>query len=237
MASKTVFTLSKKVSPVHVSFDMTGKMLLINGISTSPLCNKYCQARVKNPEMICAHCFSIASQWKKGLRENLIENSALLNDHIFTDDEIPILWSPSFMFRFESYGDLQTEIQAANYFKFAEKNPGLHFALWTKNPWIIENMMKTYGIKKPANLRIIGSSYLLNKPMTDYYKKFDFIDNVFTVYSLEYAKEHNIRITCGARSCFHCEKCYIGTHEQYEINELLKADANKARKIGFSIDD
>lgn len=240
MATKKTYTANKEVFPVHVSYDMTGKMENLNGISTSPLCNGYCQERTKNPEMVCAHCFSMAGQWKKGLRENLIENSDLLSDHIFTADEMPILYSPSGMFRFESFGDIMPgekgEIQTANYFNFAAANPGLSFALWTKNPWIIENAMKKYGLKKPANLKIIGSSYYLNKPMTDFYRKYDFIDNVFTVYTLDFAKENNIRITCGGRSCFFCGKCYKGGHDDYEINELLKQDARKARKEGFPID-
>lgn len=240
MAKRTVFTASREVSPVHVSFDMTGKMEGLNGISTSPLCNDYCMARTKNPEMVCSHCFSMAGQWKKGLRENLIENSNLLSDHVFTPEEMPILWSPSGMFRFESFGDLlpgeKGEKQVTNYFHFAEANPGLWFALWTKNPWIIKRAIEKYGLKKPANLKIIGSSYFLNKPMIDFFRRFDFIEHVFTVYTLEYAKEHNIRITCGGRSCFFCGKCYKGGHDSYEINELLKEDARKARKEGFPID-
>ena len=234
-------SLPKERKLVHVSFDMTGKMFGINGISTSPLCNEYCQKRINNPDMICSHCFSVASQWKKGLRENLIENSDLLTDHIFTEDEMPLLMSPTGMFRFESHGDLQHgekgEIQVVNYFNFAKANPALHFALWTKNPWVIDQAMKKYGITKPENLRIIGSSYYLNKPMVEFYRRYDFIDNIFTVYSLEYAMEHKVRISCGGRSCARCQKCYKGGHDSYEINELLKEDAKKAVKVGFSIDD
>lgn len=201
----------------------TGKMCGLCSCSTSPYCNGICEKRAKKAGSICSKCFSFAmNNQYTNLAKMLVSNSEYLYNNIIPDNMIPRLFSETGFFRFESFGDLATSIQVVNYFKLAAANKHMQCALWTKNPWIIKKAMDEYGLTKPENLQIIGSSCMINKPMIEYYKKYDFIDHVFTVYSKDYVKEHNIDITCGARSCATCTKCYTGTHAEYEIRELLK---------------
>lgn len=207
---------------IHICTDHTGKMKLLWSMSTSPE-NEICKKRAQIPGSICAECYSVAmnSQYSD-LAKCLKRNASVLNERVLEDDELPRLSNKLRMFRFESFGDLTSEIQVVNYFKIAEANPGTDCALWTKNPWFIERAMKNYGISKPANLTIIGSSYFVNAPMIEFYKKYDFIDYIFTVYDKDYIKENNVEINCGGRSCRTCQRCYKGTHNGYEIREQLK---------------
>lgn len=202
----------------------TGKMTDLFSISTCCRCNENCKARMNNPEMICSKCFANAMCDSYGTKfvNKLRWNSELLSTYIFPVDVLPVIKTPSNYFRFESFGDLINETQVINYFNMARVNPSVKCALWTKNPWIIKSAIDNYGTVKPANLTIMGSSYYLNKPMTEYYKQFDFIDHVFTVFTPEYVADNHIDITCGARSCATCGRCYSGMKSEYEINELLK---------------
>lgn len=215
-----MFTLSKfkKAFGVHVTTNHNDKMAGVSSLSTSPLCNGLCKARTQVDGMICAHCYSMTMQKRfKGLQEALKKNADILTTYIFEPDEMPRLFSETGYFRFEAFGDLINEIQVVNYFNMARYNPQMKCALWTKNPWIIASAIRKYGIEKPANLTIIGSSYYVNKPMT--YEAFPFIDKVFTVYDKAHAA--NVDINCGGRSCAECGRCY----ENYGgrvVSELLK---------------
>ena len=205
--------------------DHTGKMTGLNSFSTSVCCNELCQKKRNIPGSICEHCFSASMhELREALSLKTARNTELITECIIPVEHFPIITKKNAEngFRFEAFGDLNNEIQVVNYFTWCSVIDG-NCALWTKNPWIIERAMKKYGIKKPANLTIIGSSYFVNKPMSDYYKRFNFIDHVFTVYTPEYARENNVFISCGARSCASCQKCYKkGLWNHYEINELLK---------------
>jgi hypothetical protein len=208
---------------IKVCTDHTGKMTGLCSISTSCMCNENCAKRRNIKDSICSRCFSATMQKRMNtLQAVLIENYNALTTTLIPVEDMPMLYSPSGLFRLEAFGDIATTIQVVNYFNFCIYNPHLKFALWTKNPWIIEQAMKEYNLEKPSNLRIIGSSYMINEPMEKFFKKYDFIDNLFTVYRKKYAAENNIDITCGARSCAKCRKCYDGTHETFEIRELLK---------------
>lgn len=208
---------------ISITVNHTGKMSDLYSISTSPLCNDLCMKRAENKDCICHYCYSQnMNKFMKTLRENLIKNTDILTTRILSDEEIPYINAPLGMFREEAFGDLVNEIQVVNYFSFARLNPHCKVALWTKNPWIIESAIKKYNLIKPENLRIIGSSYFLNTPMTAFYKRYWFIDNVFTVYTKKFIAENHIVINCGGKSCASCRACYDGTHASYEINELLK---------------
>ena len=147
------------------------------------------------------------------------------NTEILTKDLIPVDKWPALnarFFRFESFGDIQNGIQVENYFNFCLANPKTSFAIWTKNPGLIDKVIKA-GREKPKNLIIIYSSPYIDKPVnTDkYIKCYPFIDKVFTVYSKEYIKENNIDINCGARSCLECGRCY-SKRTGKEVREQLK---------------
>lgn len=216
-------TKFKEKYNVHITTDHNDKMAGLASISTSPLCNALCKERTNNPNMVCAHCYSMTMNTRfKNLRKCLENNSNVLPEIEIPADDLPRLFSETGYFRFEAFGDLMNETQVKNYFAMAAANSHMACALWTKNPWFIENAMKKYGIEKPANLTIIGSSYYVNVPMVEFYKRYDFIDYVFTVYDDKFIQENGIEINCGGRSCAECGKCYTRSHSNYEINEKLK---------------
>lgn len=206
---------------LHICTNHTGKMKGMWSLSTSPL-NPICEARSRDPESICSKCYSRNMQeMYSELSKCLLKNAEILTGRILEPDEMPKLGNKLGMFRFEAFGDATSELQIVNNFHITEANPDVHCALWTKNPEFIKRAMENYGITKPENLVIIGSSSKINVPQMDY-QKYDFIDYIFTVYDKPFIAEHNIDINCGGRSCRSCKKCYLKTHTEYEIREQLK---------------
>lgn len=214
----------EKLTGLHFTTDHTGKMKGLWSLSTSPLENRLCMERAKNPDLVCSKCYSCAmNKQYSNLEKALIRNTAIIcNVDLKKSYGLPVIGCRSKLFRFEAFGDLINELQVKNYFDIAAFNPSVSCALWTKNPWIISAAMEKYGLEKPANLRIIGSSYALDVPMVEFYSKYPFIDEIFTVYTPEFAAENDVDINCGARSCATCKKCYIGGHKSYNIREKLK---------------
>lgn len=199
-----------------ITWKMSGKLSGFCSLSTSPLCNAHCIKRMESDVAVCKHCFSARMQKRyKNLREKLERNTEFLTTVELQPEDIPFL-NMAF-FRFESFGDLNNELQFKNYVTIAEANSHCIFALWTKNPWIIADAMEKYQIRKPENMIIILSSVLLNEQTAPAH---EFIDKVFTVYDKEHAEA--VGINCGARSCAECRRCYTKTNEVEYINELLK---------------
>jgi hypothetical protein len=155
----------------------------------------------------------------KNLNECLISNTEILTSGVLDWDLLAL--TPTRYFRFEAFGDLVNEYQVVNYFNIAKKNPETLFALWTKNPRIIERALENSDLEKPSNLQIVLSSPLINVALKN--TKFDFVDKIFSVYDKETAK--GVNINCGSRSCLSCGRCYRpnpnGERLQF-INEILK---------------
>lgn len=221
----------KSQSIVHVTTGHTGKMKGINSLSTSCLtcgrCAKY--ASVKGS--ICEHCFAKTTQERyKDLAVHLANNSITLNDHIFTSEEIASIPVVGEVFRFEAFGDLQSVTQAINYINIARANRKTTFALWTKNPDILAAAVKA-GYKIPKNMCIGLSSLFTDLPYNekglDHWKQYFHIDFVFTVYTADYALEHNITINCGANDCNGCRRCYTRHKHTMYVNEMLKSQSKK----------
>ena len=99
-----------------------------------------------------------------------------------------------------------------------QKNKNVKFAIWTKNPWIIQEAING-GLKKPSNLQIILSSPKINEVCDG--SEYDFVDKVFTVFTKEYIEKKHIHINCGMKKCIVCRKCYKKSREKF-INEKLK---------------
>ena len=156
----------------------------------------------------------------KNLNDALIRNAEILSTEILPFEVLPL--TPTRFFRFESFGDLLNEYQVINYFNICYKNPETRFALWTKNPRIIDKVLQNSDLEKPENLQIVFSSPLINHQANPN-PNFEFIDKVFTVYDKKTAKDVNIN--CGSRSCLSCGRCYRpnpnGEKIQF-INEILK---------------
>ena len=217
---KTFLTIdnAEELTGVHYTLKYSGKMSGMQSLSTSCLCNKNCLSRVENSNLVCSHCYA-QRQMKmyKNLEKCLKKNTEILTTKLLTDEEIPLINAA--FFRFESFGDLNNEVQIVNYFRICKRNKHVKFALWTKNPWIIAEAINN-GESKPRNLQIVYSSPYLNK-CDNKLNKYPFIDKIFTVYTKEYIEANNIEINCGAKSCLSCHKCYIKSKVVY-INERCK---------------
>lgn len=218
---KVVTTLSPKkdLAGVHYTTNHTGKMAGLQSVSTSVVLNKSCQRRRAVPGSICSKCFAAAMMDRYTDLDNCMRsNHEILTGSVLPGSVLPLI--PSRYFRFEAFAEIANVIQVINYFNIARKNPDTLCAMWTKNPHIVAKAIEA-GHEKPANLQIVLSSPLINKPIKA--TKYAFIDKIFTVYDKQGAKDVNIN--CGARSCLSCGRCYRpnpeGVKIQY-VNELLK---------------
>lgn len=214
-----MLTINKfeKATGIHITTKHNGKMDGMMSLSTSCLCNPQCVRYSQDPEKICSKCYARTQMSYMTSMQGCFErNSKLLTERILNKEEMPLVNAA--YFRFESFGDLINDVQCINYFGVCKANPATHFALWTKNPHIIEQVLKQ-GYKKPKNLQIVLSSHYLNKAANK--ANYDFVDKVFTVYDKKYIEEHNVEINCGARSCLKCHKCYTKNATVF-INEKLK---------------
>lgn len=182
----------------------TGKMAGVPSLSTSPFDNPKCCARCKVERSICFKCYSFrVLRYRAPLAEKLHRNTLALTNEVYPIPLHPVCNNQ--FARFESFGDLITWQQCANYFNMCYRNPKCMFALWTKNLDIIIECF-AQGYKKPSNLIIIQSSVWLNQEEEP---RFSWVDKVFTVYSKQYVKEHpNLFINCGAKNCLGCQLCY-----------------------------
>lgn len=217
------YTLTNIEKLVFIDYSISthsGKMEKIPSISTSSLENTYCNARCKNNESICSKCYARRLlKMRKSLREKMT-----VNHKFYTTYDVPAIAVPhvnASIFRFESFGDIENELQVKNYYTIARNNKHCMFVLWTKNPQVIQAAKDKYKLRKPGNLRIIYSENLINAPITDYSKKYSFIDKSFFVFTRDYAKKHGIKINCGAKDCSNCRTCYEKNNIKI-ICELLK---------------
>lgn len=207
---------------------MTGKLEDMHSISTSVFENPHCRKRAQNTKLICHYCFAEATLARYGsLAKHLKDNTDTLTSHILEGNEIPFIIDA--IFRFEAFGDLCNMIQVINYFVICNANKRTQFTLWTKNPWFIKQAIEA-GYDKPENLIIIYSSPCLNKEADYIFNRFDFIDGIFTVYTMEYALENNIDINCGNAKCKHCMRCYTKRDGKFRIHEIRKSDSKKYYK-------
>ena len=216
----------KKKSPINITRH-SGKMEGIPSISTSCILNARCQKRVSCNKSVCHNCFAHSyMKFRKELREALEKNFHILTEKILTKEEIIALNVNSSFFRFESFGDLNNDIQLINYVNICKHYKYTRFALWTKNVDILLSVFSQKKYRKPRNLSLVISSPLLNVAFpvsfVEKVNKVVHIDAVFTVYTKEFATNHNIVINCGAKHCLSCLQCYKSHIETIYINEQLK---------------
>lgn len=207
----------KKVTGISITEKHKGKMSGMMSLSTSCIGNEYCKRYAEDGDKICSHCYAQTQMKRyKNMHPCYERNADVLCGRVLSKEEMPLLNTA--FFRFESFGDLRNETQVINYFNICKANKHVKFALWTKNPFLIQRAIDN-GAKKPSNLQIVLSSHYLNKPMD--ITPLSFADKVFTVYDKNFIKENDVDINCGARSCLTCQKCYKKSKTVY-INEKLK---------------
>ena len=201
------------MNELHITTKHTGKMTGMQSLSTSCKTNPNCEKNAKIEGSVCQKCYA-QRQMKmyKNMSAAFEKNAEILTKGIIPNEDLPII--NACYFRFESFGDLHNSTQLVNYFNICKKNPDVHFALWTKNPWIVAEVAD----QKPKNLQIIVSSLMLNKQID--ISNMPYIDKVFTVYDKETIDKEGININCGARNCLVCHKCYKKGNKV--INEKLK---------------
>lgn len=209
---------------IYITYKHTAKMAGMYSLSTAATSNPYCIKRAKNPNSICRHCFSnkmLNNAFYRALRRHCEHNTEVLTSRILSPEEWPLINAHSF--RLESFGDLKNVTQVVNYFNFCNVNPGVSFALWTKNPFLIANAIRA-GYSKPHNLIVIYSSPIIDRAvdLEKIQSVFPFVDKVFTVWkTAETAAAAGVKINCGAAACMKCLKCYRKSGENV-ISELLK---------------
>lgn len=217
---KAAVTAVVKVWELGICKNHTGKMAGMISISTSTIENPFCAEMSKVVGSVCSHCYArLQFSYFPSMAGKYAESTIDLTTRILSWEEIPVINSANGTCRLESFGELNNEIQVINYFQICRKNPEINFALWTKRPDLIDNVIKS-GISKPENINIIWSTLMINgTPNTTL---FDFVDGYFTVYTAEYAESHNIIINCGNAVCVECLNCYDYHDGIFFINELLK---------------
>jgi len=198
----------------------------ISSISSSVNDNVLCAAWRKVKNCICAHCYAYNQQsFQTGLREHNVLNGIILRNVL-----LPVCAFKHLRFlypylRIESFGDVANITQARNYIRIIKAFPRIRCAIWSKN---IELWAQAFDLErgKPKNTTFVISSPIVNKPVSEsIIRKYTFIDHVFTVYTRQFAKQHNITINCGGRKCLECimkkTNCYYAGGPLY-INELKK---------------
>lgn len=201
-----------------------GKLEGIPSLSTWYLSNPYCIARMAIHEAICHKCYvtDTAHHYGKVFVEKFKRNHNILTETIL--DVVPDLSRcKAKYYRLESFGDICTLVQIINYVNIVKANPSKTFTLFTKNAFLLSWAFNEKQIVKPSNLIIVYSSHMINESQSAIFRDplYWFIDKVFTVYTEDYIKEHDIDINCGARSCLSCLKCY-SKYSSSILREKLK---------------
>lgn len=204
----------------------SGKMEGVPSISTNKLLNENCRKLMnsKNENCICKHCFvdGVMNRYNN-VEQALTHNTNIITKRILTKSEIEKLgrnFLNTLMVRFESFGDLNNEIQLINYVNLAKFCKRTSFALFTKHFSIVLKYLKA-GNKLPKNVTLVLSSPLMNHGLTELLvEKFkNYHDKVIT-FTVTTDKT-NKNINCGKRKCIDCRNCY-DSKKPHDVIELIK---------------
>ena len=196
---------------IHVTTKMSGKMLNMTSINTSPINNPYCQAMAKVENSVCGKCYSTTMMKRYKTADLCFQrNGELMNERLIPMAELPIVNAHTV--RFSAHGELLGAMHLANLFGICNRNPRTNFTLWTKRKDLVNKVIRDFG--KPKNLILIFSSDILNKQE----KLPRHFDKVFTVYEID--KVEKVNINCGAKKCYECMTCYDPENKEVYINEL-----------------
>jgi hypothetical protein len=171
----------------------------------------------KNSDCICSKCYAFEIE------------SVFTNIHIVQTRNFKILNNikiePNTFkrirpVRFNSIGELGSDLHLENLIGIVNHNPHIQFSLWTKRISIVNRVFDQ--IERPKNLILIYSSKIKNVRTYNIDNKvLRHFNKIFTVYTLEYAKKNKIKINCGKRHCIKCMLCYSDNKVKY-INEYQK---------------
>lgn len=231
-------------SLVNLSYCMTGKMTNVLSLSTNVKKNSRCMHRHACASTICAHCFAIKTvNSYDSLHRNLNANTEILTNRVLTHSEYSsiayeivkaCMKNNTNKFRFESFGDLNNEIQAKNYLNICvalnywtnELNYKVNCALWTKNIDYLVKAFKSYDDLTKQEIRnvlnVLISSTFVGIPVSDGFirKTENALNMPIGVFTVE--KTENEKTNCGARDCDKCGRCYKKFTETTKVFEVLK---------------
>lgn len=209
----------------------SGKMEGIRSLSTYKNFNENCKRLALNEESICYHCYVDKTIARYGTKSNgnrlenaLIDNHKILTSRLLSKEEIIRLsLFNDVYFRFESFGDLNNEIQLKNYLNIAKHYKNTQFALFTKHYNIIAKYLNNGG-KIPSNINLVLSGVLLNNyfntKIVEYIKNHHKNTITFVVFDEETAQETNTKFNCQ-KQCSTCLNCYK-KGKKFDVVEKLK---------------
>lgn len=202
-----------------------GKMTLIPSMSTSKKLNEHCQKMScsSNPDCICTHCYADRTLAMYPVLEKSLENNTaiLTRELTFAEiKEIAKFFLNTAIARFESFGDLNNEIQLLNYIRIARAAKYTKFALFTKRYDIVGQYFKS-GKRFPDNVTLILSSplidHVLHESFVTEFKNYHRRVITFTVTR----DKTNPAINCGKRRCVECRNCYDARNPK-DVVEYIK---------------
>lgn len=225
------FDACKSITGLHVSTGLTGKMQDIKCITTACTTNPNC-VELHQCGGVCEHCYAFRYL---NMRPN-VRKCYERNTSVLSNDLLDVTFLPSFMpndfVRFESFGDLVDFTHIENYLLIAFKNPSTKFALFTKQRNLLERFFTLYDVKKPSNLSIVSSAFLMNDKglseierarQTNSRLGFKLIDKVFVVYDNENEKSNNNGINLPVWNCEkRCNNCRFCWSNKACTVELVK---------------
>ena len=218
---KEKYKIIKPCKVLSISHGLTGKMAGMPAITSSMLCNEYCEKLRAIPGTVCEKCYTLKYlKARPSVEKCYRENTQLLTKSIIPIHQLPFINAT--MCRLESFGDIINATHLQNYINLIKKNNHCSFALFTKNYTVVFNYFKTH--KQPKNLSIVISSLLLNQPFELSALDATNLKNVkiFTVYTKTYTQENNVIINCGKNRCIDCRRCYKSNKTPIFISEILK---------------
>ena len=203
-----------------------GKMTLIPSISTNKKLNENCLRMSKsgNCDCICTHCYVDRTMARYPVLNNsLTNNTEILAKRELTSSEIKKIakfFLNTTIARFESFGDLNNDIQLINYVRIARAAKHTKFALYTKQYQIVRKYFED-GHRFPDNLTLVLSSpyidHVLHESLVNIFKQYHRRVITFTVTK----DKTNPKINCGKKRCVECRNCYDARNPK-DVVELLK---------------
>lgn len=233
MAFQTPFNFwaCKAITGLHVSTGLTGKMQGIKCITTACTANPNC-VELHRGGGVCEHCYAFKYlRMRQNVRKCYERNTKTLSDSLIDVTFLPT-FTPHEFVRFESFGDLVNFAHIENYLLIAFKNPKSNFVLFTKQRNLLERFFTLYDVKKPSNLSIVSSAFLMNdKGLSEIERAnktnsrlgFKLIDKVFVVYDNDNEKSDNNGINLPVWSCEkRCNNCRFCWENKACTVELIK---------------
>ena len=190
-------------------------------ITSSMLCNEYCEKLRAIPGTVCEKCYTLKYlKARPSVEKCYRENTQLLTNSIIPIHQLPFINAT--MCRLESFGDIVNATHLQNYVNLIKKNSHCTFSLFTKNYTVVFHYFKTH--RQPKNLSIVLSSLLLNQPFDVKFLNETNLSNIkiFTVYTQAYVDHNGVVINCGKNRCVDCKRCYKKNKTPIYVSELLK---------------